>query len=342
MGGQAQGGHGNGQQCVIQLNAGADHGFGQHAQRVHTGHGHKAHGKPGDGDLAACLAGVHTLGPLAARQPHGQNQQKWGQHHHSHHLGDHGHISGLAANGFTGGHNLGHLMHGGADKQAVLVHIGVDPAKLRIPVEQRGVEESAHGAKHHHGSHGHGHIFGTALGHGLGRQHGGCAADGAARANQQRGAFVHAQQLLAHPLGQQKGAGQHQRINHHPGHADLANVLKRQAQAVEDDARAQQSGLGKAHAAGAAAGDGGVDGVADDQTDDDGQRQRAQAVVLDGGKLGQPGGDGGNCAGQQQAGQHGNGLVGLVVLGGEKCCCAHETSGCRAHTEHGWQRRVSL
>ncbi|MPM83656.1 hypothetical protein SDC9_130725 [bioreactor metagenome] len=216
-------------------------------------------------------------------------------------------------------------MHGGADENAVLLHAGVYPAVLGIPVEQRRVEKSAYGAEHHHGCHGHGHVLGAPLDHGLGGQHGGRAADGSAGSHQHGGALVHAQQFLAYPLRQQKGAGQHQCIDHHAGHADLADVLEGQAQTVEHDAGAQQAGLGEGDAAGALAGDGGIDGVADQQADDDGQRQRAQSVVPDGRKLRGPGGHGSDGARQQQARNHPAGLVhpALRGCGVFQCCSVH-------------------
>lgn len=76
---------------------------------------------------------------------------------------DHGHVGGFGGNGFAGGHDLGHLVHGGAHVQAVLRGRHVQPAVGGVPVEQCGIEEGSHGAEDHHGGHGHGHVFGAAL-----------------------------------------------------------------------------------------------------------------------------------------------------------------------------------
>ena len=78
-------------------------------------------------------------------------------------------------------------------------------------------------------------------------------------------------------------------------------------------------------AAAALAGDGGIDGIANHQADDDGQRQCAQAVAFDDGELRSPCRHGSDRARQQQARNHAAGLVHPAVRGCGvfECCSVH-------------------
>ena len=302
MGGQAQGGHGHGQQQVVQLHPPFHQRPGQHTQRVDAGHHHKAQRKPGQADTAQARGLCRAVPAVLAGLPQCQQQQEGRQHHHPHHLGDHGGAGGLGADGRARRHHLGHLVHGGAHVQAVALRVHGDPAVVGVPLVQRRVQEHAHGAEHHHGGDGHGHILGVALGHRGRGQHGRCATDGAARTDQQAGAPVQAQQALAQQAGQAEGAGQHQGIQRNAAPADLGDVLEGQAQAVQHDAGAQQLLFGQAHAGATGGGQARVDGVAQQQAQHDGQGEGAEPVCGRPGLGRQPQGQQGDGGAQQQAG----------------------------------------
>ena len=195
-------------------------------------------------------------------------------------------------------------MEGRADVNAKAPRAAPNEVEVLVQLKQHGVQKDRQRAKNHHRRHGHRDLLGTALDDGLGGHHRRRAANRAARANQHDRLAIHAQPARADPVGQRKGRAQHQRINHHTGQPDLADILHRQAQAIQHHAQAQQRLFGKIHARPAGGGKAWVNGVAHQHAQHDGQRQCAQSVVLQPADAAQRHGSTRQRRAQRQAGQH--------------------------------------
>ena len=280
-------GHGHRQQHGVDVDHLRHHRMGQQRERVEPGDRHETEGEPGNHDAAAWrgfafVAAVDSIGILGAGagEVSRQDDQERRQHHHADHLGDDGGVRSLLADGTTGSDHLCHFVDGRAGEHAVSGRRQVEQPVLSDQVIQHRIQEDRQRAEHHHRGHRDHHLLGATAHDGFGRHHRCRAADRTAGADQHGRLAVEPEDSGAEEAGEPEGAAQHRGVDRDAGPAHVTDVLEGQAQAVQDDAQAQQVGLGKGHAGAGRGADARVDGVADHHAQHDGQGQRADAVGL--------------------------------------------------------------
>lgn len=178
--------------------------------------------------------------------------------------------------GFAGSDNVGDFVKGGAGVDADFAGIHI----IHVGAVGGGVDEHGQRAEEYDGGDGHGALVGFAFDDGFCSEHGCSTADGAADGGEQGCLAIHAQQT-PDAAADEQGEDDDGDINGNGGPADVGDVAEGDAEAVEDDARAQNL-LG-------AEADAGVpfrrhlspQGVGEDHADDDADDERAESQLLD-------------------------------------------------------------
>lgn len=242
-----EGGHGHGEQEGADPVDDADDLFGQQVEAVEDDDGEEPQCEPGhcdfafgavggavDGLFGGCLAGADGTRALEGH-PVAEDEEHGDEQHHAYHLHDDGDIGHFGAHGVAGAHGVCHFVEGGA---------GIDAHFLGGEAEDSGavgdgVDEHGECAEDNDGGDGDGCLVGLGLYGRLGAEHGGGAADAAADGGEQGDVAVHLHPF-AHVDAADDGDGDDDGVNEDAGHTHGGDVLECEAEAVEDDAQAQQ------------------------------------------------------------------------------------------------------
>ena len=236
----AEGAHGHGEHEDIQRIDDADGLLGDDAERVDADARDEQDGEPREAAEIIGAVGRHAAFLFRlfgeAVQPEAEADEQGSDHDHAEHLDDDGGVARINGNGLSGGYGVRDLMQGSAHEHAISLFAHVEEA---VAV-QEGIDEHGDGAENHDRAHGDAAFVGFALNHRFGGEYGGGPANGAPGGGEQGKAAGQAEDLDPEPSSADKRACQHDGADRQPVETDEQEILKGEAETVEDNGDAQQ------------------------------------------------------------------------------------------------------
>ncbi len=149
---------------------------------------------------------------------------------------------------------------------------------MLVELVERRVDEDRRRSKHDDGGDRDRDLLGPGSQQRLSGHHCSGSTDRIPGADQHRSRSIQAKQPGAQEQRQREGRAQEHGVDQHTAHAHLPDVMQREPQAVKNDARTQQGLLGKSNSRAAACGKEGIYGVAQQDPQHDGDRERGHSV----------------------------------------------------------------